>query len=106
MPIRLVSEKYFNKRNPVFGFFSFISIFMFKNRKTQLLLNRFAFVANIIGLVLALVFFYTSSESLGNAEPEDGLGLYLPILFLIFSLLAMRYIRKDDNLVSSMDRLR
>jgi len=37
------------------GGLAFISIFMFKNRKTQLLIGRLAIVANIIGLVLAIM---------------------------------------------------
>ena len=88
------------------GALSLIAIFLFKNRKSQSLIGRFSIVANIIGLVLAIILFMQDRTTLGNATPEDGLGLYLPIVFLIFGLLAQRAIGKDEKLVRSMDRLR
>ena len=94
------------------GGLAFISIFLFKNRKSQLLMGRFAIIANVIGLVLAIALFFRDLNSLDSAdnsndvELSDGWGLYLPIAFLIFALLAQRFINKDDKLVKSMDRLR
>ena len=88
------------------GGLSFISIFMFRNRKTQLLVGRFAIIANVIGLVFAIILFIQDKDTLGDAVPNDGLGLYLPLIFLVFGLLAQRYILKDEKLVRSMDRLR
>ena len=88
------------------GGLAFISIFLFKNRKTQLILARLAVIANIIGLVLAIVLFVQESKSMGNAEPSDELGIFLPVLFVIFGILALRFIGKDEKLVKSMDRLR
>jgi hypothetical protein len=41
-----------------------------------------------------------------GVTPDDGLGLYTPIVGLVLSLLAARFIKKDENLVKSMDRLR
>ena len=37
---------------------------------------------------------------------DDGLGLFLPVAALIFAVLANLFIKKDDKLVKSMDRLR
>jgi len=88
------------------GALAFISVLMFKNRKTQLMVCRIAIVANIIGLILAIVLFVRDSDQMGPANPDDGLGVYLPILFLVFALLAIRFINKDEKLVKSMDRLR
>jgi peptidoglycan/LPS O-acetylase OafA/YrhL len=88
------------------GGLSFVSIFLFKNRKSQLLLGRISVIANIIGLILGVVFFMQDSPNLESVTPDDGLGLYLPIISLIFIILALRYIQKDEKLVRSMDRLR
>ncbi|MFT4665516.1 MAG: hypothetical protein ACI8YQ_003319 [Polaribacter sp.] len=88
------------------GGLAFVGIFMFRNRKTQLIVARLAIIANIIGLVLALVIFMQESKSLGNVEPNDEMGLFLPMLFLIFGGLALWFIGKDEKLVRSMDRLR
>lgn len=86
------------------GALSLISIFLFKNRKTQLLLGRFGIIANVIGIILVIVFFM--QDTAAPNEPNDELGIYLPILFLVFAALAQRGIMKDEKLVKSMDRLR
>ena len=88
------------------GALTFGSIFLFNNRGLQMRLSRFAIIANIIGLVLAIVMFFNNKDLIGTQSPEDGLGIYLPILFIVFALLALRFIGKDDKLVNSMDRLR
>lgn len=92
----------------VAGVLSFISIFLFKNRKTQLLVGRFSIIANIIGLILALVLYYNDSDKISDTEHviSDGFGAYLPFLFLVFAFLAQRFINKDEALVRSSDRLR
>ena len=89
------------------GGLAFVSIFLFKNRKNQLLVARLALVANIIGLVLAVLLFMQDKVfAASDAAVDDGMGLYLPILFTIFAFLAQHFINKDEKLVKSMDRLR
>ena len=88
------------------GALVFVSIFLFKNRKLQKQLSRVAIVANIIGLVLAIILYMQDTPNLGDAEPNDNVGLFLPVVFLVFALLAIRFINKDDQVVKSMDRLR
>ena len=90
----------------VAGAMALISIFLFKNRKQQLLLGRFAIIANILGIVLVLWFIYQDG-AFGGQEVQEQLGVGLPILFLVFGFLALRNIQKDEKLVrSSYDRLR
>lgn len=89
------------------GLLTFVGIFLFRNRKTQLLVNRIAITANIIGLVLAVFLFMNDSENMAkNVTPDDGIGAYLPFVFLVFAFLANHFINKDEKLVKSMDRLR
>ncbi len=84
-----------------------MSIFLFKNRKLQLKLGYFTVVFSILLILLSIVLFYNEASSmLETRQIDDGLGLYLPILAVIFALLANRFISKDDKLVKSMDRLR
>ncbi len=91
----------------VAGGLAFISIFLFNNRKTQLLLGRLAIIANIIGFVMVIVFYMNSVEQLGDVnDSENIIGFSLPIAFLVFAFLAQRFINKDEKLVDSMDRLR
>jgi hypothetical protein len=41
-----------------------------------------------------------------GVEINDGIAMYLPIIGLITTILANKYISKDTKLVKSMDRLR
>ena len=88
------------------GLLALVAIFLFKNRKLQLNLSRVALVANIIGLVLAIILYVGDSDTLGAIEPNDEAGLYMPFIAVVFLGLALRFISKDEKLVKSMDRLR
>ena len=85
-----------------------VAIFLFKNRKAQSKVTYFPIILSILIPVMAFVFFTnTSSTSSVQAEDiQDQAGMYLPAISLIFGLLALRFINKDDKLVKSMDRLR
>ena len=90
----------------VAGGLALIAIFLFKNRPLQLNLTRLSIVANVVGLVIAVVFIMQDGTNLSGIEPNDGVGAYLPFAFLVFAILALRAIGKDEKLVKSMDRLR
>lgn len=88
------------------GGLALISIFLFKNRGLQMRLTIFSFIATLIGIVMAAIFFMQNSNDVGEAAINDEVGIYLPAAALIFTLLAYRFINKDEKLVKSMDRLR
>ena len=67
---------------------------------------QFGLIANILGIVAAVILFMNFSGDMGAAVPEDELGIFLPIIALVFGFLALRNIQKDENLVRSADRLR
>ncbi len=101
----------FAKDDPLFlGLFmasavlALITIFMFKNRKLQFVLNRFN---NIFNLILLGVFVYRMLNLSGEMEvSEKGIGIILPIISIVLLVLANRAIKKDEDLVKSVDRLR
>jgi peptidoglycan/LPS O-acetylase OafA/YrhL len=88
------------------GLLALGAIFLFKNRNQQKTVARVAAVFNLIGIVLAIVFFVKDSVMDSGVTPNDGLGLYTPIVGFILILLAVRAIGKDEELVRGMDRLR
>lgn len=93
----------------VAGALALFSIFLFKNRKTQLLVGRLAMVANIIGFILVIVFYLQNGaelQAMNVDDQENYFGFSLPIAFLLFAFLAQRAISKDEKLVNSSDRLR
>lgn len=84
-----------------------VSIFLYKNRALQARLSIFSIVTAILLIIAAVILFYNeANKMLASANVSDQFGLYLPFISILFSALALRYIRKDDNLVKSMDRLR
>jgi hypothetical protein len=83
---------------------SLISIFSYKNRKSQFVLGRFNIILNFI---LLGVFVYQSLNLSGETTvSEKGIGLLLPIFSIVFLALANKAIKRDEDLVKSVDRLR
>ncbi|WP_299226691.1 DUF4293 domain-containing protein [uncultured Psychroserpens sp.] len=83
---------------------SLISIFSYKNRKSQFVLGRLNIILNFILLGL---FVYQSLNISGETNvSEKGIGILLPILSIVFLVLANKAIKKDEELVKSVDRLR
>ena len=81
-----------------------VSIFMFKNRKLQFVLGRLNIILN---LFLLGVFVYWSLTLPGEMDiSEKGIGMFLPIISIVFIVLANKAIKKDEDLVKSVDRLR
>lgn len=88
------------------GLLAFGAIFLFKSRTQQKTVARIAAVFNLIGIVLALVLFIQDGVMQTSTTPNDGMGLYTPIIGFVLILLAVRAIGKDEKLVRGMDRLR
>ncbi|WP_418509319.1 DUF4293 domain-containing protein [Corallibacter sp.] len=83
---------------------SLISVFMFKNRKSQFVLGRLNIILNFILLGL---FVYQSLNLSGETNvSEKGIGIFLPIVSIVLLALANKAIKKDEDLVKSVDRLR
>ncbi|WP_412986257.1 DUF4293 domain-containing protein [Pontimicrobium sp. IMCC45349] len=84
---------------------SLVSISMFKNRQTQFVIGRLNIILNFILLGL---FVYRSLNLSGETTDvsEKGIGMLLPIFSIVFLVLANKAIKKDEELVKSVDRLR
>ncbi len=97
LPIPLVLKSYL----VLTAALAFLTLLLFKSRKTQLMMNRLHFFVQILaaaGLVYGLV-------------NTDYLNVYLlwlvmPLLALILLILSSRFIKKDEDLIRSIDRLR
>ena len=83
---------------------SFSSIFLFKNRKLQFVVGRLVILINLFLLGLLI---YVSLTLPGEVSiSEKGIGMFLPILVVLLIVLANKAIKKDEDLVKSVDRLR
>ena len=105
-------KEYFVRQNQIYTILlglstaiTVYSIISFKKRQTQFVANRLNIVLNLILLGL---FVYHSLNISGEAVAvsEKGIGMFLPILAIVFLVLANKAIKKDEDLVKSVDRLR
>ncbi|SRR5690606_18764276 len=88
-----------------------IIIFLYKNRPLQIKLSKFLIL--LLALELAALFFYSdAAKSFLSTPTEDQvainykIGVVIPIISIVFAYLTIRFIKKDDELVRSADRLR
>lgn len=86
---------------------AFFSIFSYKNRLTQIKLG-FLNTLLIAGMLGISVYFMWQGESLIAPEIQGTykIGFFLPAAALLLNSFANRFIRRDENLVRSVDRIR
>lgn len=84
--------------------FALFSIFLFKNRKLQFVLGRLNILINFFAIGF---FVYTALNLPGEFEiSEKGIGGLIPLVSIVFLALANKAIKKDEDLVKSVDRFR
>lgn len=85
------------------AFSSLVAIFLYNNRTLQMKVGLLSIV-----LILAATIWagFTLLTEQSENQLSMGFGIGLPLVSIIFILLANNSIKKDDKLVKSMDRLR
>ncbi len=79
------------------------AIFLWKNRPLQVRTSIF----NIFIMVVSyLVFFVYKMANTGVDYTLFGYALLLPAVAIVFTALAVRGIRRDENLIRSLNRIR
>lgn len=79
-------------------------IFLYKNRVLQYKLSNLLVVFNTI--VVGLFFILPYSKEGGPEAISYKIGAFLPLFSAIFAFLAGHFIKKDEQLVRSADRIR
>jgi len=82
---------------------AFVSLFLSSKRKVQIRLNTFILLGSIGYEVFSIIQVFEQFETL-----KELILIHCVLVFLswIFILLANRYIKKDEALIRSVDRLR
>ncbi len=81
-----------------------IIIFKFKNRQLQFVLGRLTILINFF--LLGILVYFTQNLSGEIQISEKGIGLLIPIFTVFLVVMANKAIKKDEELVKSVDRLR
>ncbi len=82
-----------------------ITIFKFKKRTLQIRLNYLNIFLTVL-LVGGIFYFSTTLEESFNTQAQYGPGGIFPLISIILLFLANHYIKKDEKLIRSADRLR
>ena len=82
-----------------------LSLFSFKNRKRQILLNNISIIINAL-LIGVLVYWMQNLSGGIDFFPEKGIEPVFPSIAIICLFLANIFIKRDERLVKSVDRLR
>jgi|TARA_B110000305_G_scaffold95864_1_gene108015 hypothetical protein len=77
------------------------TILFFKKRKIQLLLNRIQLFLHLMTLVILSISF-----TFWEGFSSEDLWMLVPSSSILLLLLANKGIKKDDNLIRSLDRIR
>jgi hypothetical protein len=89
-----------------------MAIFLFRKRRIQWVVSA---IAGLLGIIFCILWFLEMRQALTSSmtdHPElnlsafRSLGLMLPVTSLLFIWAAMKGIKKDENLVKSLDRIR
>lgn len=83
------------------------SIFQYKNRLLQIKLGALISFL-LLAIMITMIYFVMQGEKmiLPNQRGEYLWAFYLPMAALLFNFLANRFIRRDEKLVRSADRIR
>ena len=82
----------------IISIISYYTIFKYKNRQTQFVLNRFSIILCFL-FVGILIFMFDIISSF------EWINL-VPLFSIVLLVLANRAIKKDDDLIRSIDRIR
>jgi positive regulator of sigma E activity len=84
---------------------AFITLFQYKRRIFQVRLNLLNILLNV--LLIGGIFYYASMlETASGATADYKIATVFPLLSLVMIFLANHYIRKDEKLIRSANRLR
>lgn len=89
------------------GIYAIMILFMYKNLKQQFKFARLNYI--LISLSLFGIYFSVFKATIGlygNSTQHYSMGLFLPLLALVFNFFACRGIKRDIDLIGSADRLR
>lgn len=89
---------------------SMVAIFLFKDRKKQKQLSRLNILINIAlfayFILMSTKNFFEDQLAQFNQEGYYWIGMFIPLVVIIFTFMALKGISKDDKLIRSLDRLR
>ena len=82
-----------------------VTIFLFKNRKQQMKLSRFAGLVTFAEIIFIVISYFNLTE-ISDGDVEPGYCIFILPISTIAFFLASKSVKKDDDLIKSVDRIR
>src|SRR6185312_12080006 len=82
------------------------SIFQYRSRLLQLKLGAFCSLILCLIIVCIYINIMQGNKLLDNPADGDFQGFFIPVIGILLNLMANRFIRRDEKLVKSADRIR
>ena len=94
-------------RGILFALSAILAVYAILKYKKRIVQQRLNWLNILINLTLLGIFAYRMLRASGESFiSEKGVGLFLPVLSIVFLFLANKAIGRDEKLVKSADRLR
>ena len=93
-------------RGILFALSAIVAVYAILKYKKRIVQQRLNWLNILINVTLLGVFVYRMLNSSGELVSEKGVGLFVPVLSIVFLFLANKAILRDERLVKSEDRLR
>jgi|694.fasta_scaffold10007_12 hypothetical protein len=101
-----ISHYFFSATLSVAAVISMISIFLYNNRQQQMSVLRLSFIFFAASFALLALYIKSATAVIQGNGFSFGISFFLPFGSFLMNMLALRSIRKDEQLVKSLDRLR
>ncbi len=91
---------------------SFFTVFMYKKRKFQIKLTQIGFRLSLLMSLFTIFYFYNCLELLLKLIPSKSLEMLMyaaianPFICSYLLFLALKFIKRDEELVNSLNRIR
>lgn len=90
----------------IIGLSALFCIFLFKNRKAQKLVCLYLILAIFILMFILGYDYYNTSTHMKNSDSYPDFNIIWPIAMIVFILLARSRIKRDEQIIKSMDSIR
>lgn len=101
-----INTYYFSIPLAIASLISAYAIFLYNNRQRQMATVRITFIFYAASFALMSMYILDAVKVLNSDSFALGISFFLPFGSFFCNLIALRGIRKDEQLIKSLDRLR
>ena len=101
-----IATYYFSIPLAIASLISAYAIFVYNNRQRQMAIVRLSFIFYAASFALMSLYIMNAVKTLEGQPFAIGISFFLPFAAFFSNLIALRGIKKDEQLIKSLDRLR